>query len=49
MRHYAGDVLYSCNKFLDKNRDSLSPGEHSCWEPMTVLFLPISMASPIAQ
>jgi len=29
VRHYAGDVVYSCHKFLDKNRDSLSPGKRT--------------------
>ncbi len=26
LHHYAGPVIYSCNKFLDKNKDTLSPG-----------------------
>lgn len=27
VEHYAGRVAYNCLKFLDKNRDSISPGD----------------------
>ena len=32
LQHYAGPVVYSCEKFLDKNKDTLSPGERP-WPP----------------
>lgn len=41
--HFAGDVVYSCHKFLDKNRDTLSPGVLNLSTCLASLLVPCGM------